>query len=443
MLRLFKQAGWNIAYKKSNLIASQSLLYQGFISNSLRMMYYTSGDKQSKYLNSLRNMLAEHNHEGSIHVKIAASVLGKIQSLKKSHGSVVSVIPRNTYNELGRQVIIHGWNSKVTFRKGLQELEFFLHHLHTFNGKAISNAKLGAMTVTQREVGRMINNIKQTAIPIPNLLLTDASEERAFSLFHGEIVELQNYEFNSDEKTLSSGHRELLALISFMQYNISINKKFSAPIIYWETDSQLCYYFLHHGSKNSDTQKQIVKVKLMEIQLAVTIIPVWTRRSHCRMLIADEGSRFSSDSDLWGIPRFMLNSIFSYFNCEPTVDGFANHTNRICTKYISKFLDNENMAIDFFSHSPSEKEVYYLCPPVSKIGRTIRKIESTVGPLYILVCPMWTSASWWPLLHNGSSYQKLIRALFIFDCKPDLFHNMEVDTIFSKSMKFIAFLMHH
>ena len=443
MIRLFNQAGWNISYKKSHLIASQSIVYQGFISDSIRMQYFTSSDKQTKYLNSLRNMLAEHNHEGSIPAKMAASVLGKIQSLKKSHGAIVAVIPRNTYNELGRQVILYGWNTKVTFVRGIPEMEFFLHNLDKFNGKAISNARIGAMTVTQQEVIKMVNNIKDTAIPIPNLLLTDASDKRAFSLFHGEIVELQNYEFDSNEQQLSSGHRELLALVSFLQYNISIDRKFQFPIIYWETDSQLCYYFLHHGSKNYNTQQSLIKVKQMEIQLGITVIPIWTRRSHCRMLLADEGSRFSSDTDLWGIPRFMINSIFLYFNCEPTVDGFANHSNKICTKYISKFLDNDNLAIDFFSHTPNESEIYYLCPPVAKIGRTIRKIESTVGPLFILVCPMWTSASWWPLLHNGKSYHELIRAIYIFDCKPVLYHNLEVDNIFKKSMKFIACLMHH
>jgi hypothetical protein len=443
VLRLFQQAGWNIALDKSHLVASQSLLYQGFISNSVRMMYFTSADKQTKYLNSLNLLLTEHHQKGSVQARTAASVLGKLQSLKKSHGSIISVVPRNTYCELGHQVIENGWESRIKLNRGVKELQFLLENLHRFNGKAIANAKIGAMTITQQEVAKIVKNVILSDQPVENLLVSDASDNKTFTLFHGEIVEMINYDFQEDEKALSSAHRELIALKTFLRYNIDINRTFNDKVIYWETDNQSCFFFMHHGSKNPNIQNDILQIKEYEVQIGVTVIPLWTRRSHCRIMLADEGSRFSADLDSWGIPDFMLKSICQYFQVKPSIDGFADHFNARCPTYISKYLNNDNIAIDFFAHEPIKDAVYYLCPPCSKIGTVIRKIEESKNSIFILVIPWWPSASWWPLIHDGQNYHPLAKGIYIFNCKPNLYHNVDIDSIFKSSMKFIALLLYN
>ena len=425
------------------LIASQQALYQGFISDSQKMLYTTSNDKQTKILNSIQLLINQHNKDGFIPAKMAASVLGKVQSLKRSHGSIVSVIPRCAQNELGKQVLEKGWNVNISFSKGIDEFQFFLQNLHLFNGKAIALAKAGAQTVSQQEVAKILRNITDTSLPIPGLLISDASADRSFCLYHGNIVELISCDFTNDQKLLSSGFRELLAVITFLQYQKSVNKTFSRPIVYWETDSQLSYFYLHHGSRNAHIQSHIIQIKRLELELGVTIIPVWTKRSHCRIMLADQGSRFSADLDDWSIPKFMLSSIFTYFNCEPSIDGFASDKNSVCNKYVSKYLDNNNICINFFAHDPIEGEVYYLCPPPAVIGDTIRKIEISPGSKFILVMPMWTSAPWWPLIHDGKTYHRLVKSIFIFDCKVDIHHKPDIKTIFDKTMKFIALYMFH
>ncbi len=100
------------------------------------------------------------------------------------------------------------------------------------------------------------------------------------------------------------------------------------------------------------------------------------------------------------------------------------------------------MAIGFFSHNPDKDLTYFLCPPVSQIGFTIRKIELHPST-YIFIVPYWTSAPWWPLIHNGQHYHSLTKAIYLFEAKPLLFHDLKIDSIFNKTMKFVALLLKH
>ena len=409
------------------------------------MAYYTRADKQTKYLNNLNLLLQKHYSDGQVPAKMAASVLGKIQSLKKSHGNIVSILPRNTYNELGHTVIRNNddWDCDVTFVEGLPELEFLLKNLHLYNGKAISNSKQGGQTITQSEVAKIVHNVLHTNKPVDNLLISDASDRQVFTFYHGDVIELNNYEFSVDEQKFSSGRRELIGLVSFLQYSKSIDRKFKYPLLYWETDSQISYYYLVHGSRKTLIQNIILQVKSLEIELGITVIPLWTSRAHFRIKLADDGSRLSTNTDKWGVPKFLLNSVFTYFSHFPDIDAFADKQSAICKQYISEFLDSDNFAINFFSHSPQSGKCYFLCPPTSLIGPTIRFIEDNSGPIYILLVPMWTSSPWWTLLHTGQNYHVLVKAIHIFVAKPILYHSLNIDSIFSKSMKFIALLMKH
>ena len=124
VLLLIQLAGFNINFAKSKLISTKSLHYQGFILNSAELLYLASVDKESNYRARIRILLVLHQKDGKVPCLLAASVLGSVQSLRKSHGSIVNIIPRSSQNELGRQVIKGDWNSNVTFSAGLKEFIF-------------------------------------------------------------------------------------------------------------------------------------------------------------------------------------------------------------------------------------------------------------------------------------------------------------------------------
>ena len=119
-----------------------------------------------------------HKSEGSVPAKHAASVLNKLQSLRRSHGSIVIILPRNSYNELGKTIINNGddWNCRVTFCDGIKEN--IAKHLSYYNKKAITGYKEGSQTIYQKEVKEIIKQITDTDLPTPNLLISDAFESK-------------------------------------------------------------------------------------------------------------------------------------------------------------------------------------------------------------------------------------------------------------------------
>ncbi len=69
------------------------------------MLYFATLDKESSCRIKIKNLIDLHQSNGEVPCLMAASVLGSVQSLRKSHGSIVNIIPRSLQNELGRQVI--------------------------------------------------------------------------------------------------------------------------------------------------------------------------------------------------------------------------------------------------------------------------------------------------------------------------------------------------
>ena len=105
VLLILQLAGFNINWKKSQLVPSKLLHYQGFLLDSSKMLYFATLDKESSCRMKIKNLIDLHQSNGEVPCLMAASVLGSVQSLRKSHGSIVNIIPRSLQNELGRQVI--------------------------------------------------------------------------------------------------------------------------------------------------------------------------------------------------------------------------------------------------------------------------------------------------------------------------------------------------
>ena len=134
-------------------------------------------------------------------------------------------------------------------------------------------------------------------------------------------------------------HKELLATLKFMKHCKETKTKFNSSIICWQTDSKNNFSFLSKGSRKPRIQEDIVKIKYLELELGITIIPIWTPRSHSRLILADLGSKFNQSSDECGIFRNGLRQIFSKFKLNPTIDRFALEANSIC-KHFFLFIFN-------------------------------------------------------------------------------------------------------
>ena len=436
VLHVFQLAGYSIQWKKTDMTPRQSTTYQGFITDTVHMRYFVQIEKFSIVQALIEETLFKMQEPGKLfRVRELASILGKIHSLSRSHGAIVSVMTRHTQHVVGKQVFKNGWESSISLDEHCRtELSFLRDNLIKFNGKLIPVTKEANKTVGHQEVSHFIKQVCYSEELLPDLVVSDASESHAFVFHKDQFIKVQDFEFDEYETTLSSGHRELLATLKYLEHCKKTKFQFTSPIIYWQTDSKNNFSFLTKGSRKPRIQKDIVKIKFLELEMGITIIPIWTPRSHSRIILADLGSKFSQSSDEWGVSRNRLKQIFSQFNVSPTIDAFASEVNSVCSRFFSKIPQNNCSGINFFAQKMEANQVYFCCPPVKEIIFTFKKLIHSPNIVAILIIPAWPSANFWTFLHNGKTFRSEIKDVIIFD--PEFLVFNHVNSIFSRKPKF-------
>ncbi len=129
-----------------------------------------------------------------------------------------------------------------------------------------------------------------------------------------------------EERRLSSGQRELLAVrktLEYYQRTRATNNK--ATNIYWLTDSQNLTTFLTKGSGKRHIQKLIFEVMVLCKKLSLRIIQIHLLRDDPRIKLADDGSKTTGMDD-WQIDDETFQKSNRRFNF--TIDMFASDRNR-------------------------------------------------------------------------------------------------------------------
>ena len=91
-----------------------------------------------------------------------------------------------------------------------------------------------------------------------------------------------------------------------------------------------------------------------------------------------------------------------------TIDGFATSENKRMKKFFSKYPQVGTSGLDFFSMELLEGEVYWLCPPVKEVVRTINRIRTCGSEIKAIISfPNWKGADFWPkLLQNRQTWKR-------------------------------------
>jgi hypothetical protein len=202
---------------------------------------------------------------------------------------------------------------------------------------------------------------------------------------------------NEDERMLSSGHRELLAVAKTMEYYEQTGTfTTKATNIYWLTDSQNLVTFLTKGSGKRHIQKDVFQIMIRCKRLNTRIIPIHLLRDDPRIKIADDGSK-TTDTDNWQVDdqTFQRNRTRFKF----TIDLFASDRNSKCQRFYSNFFCPGTSGIDAFSDSWDD-EVAWICPPIQEIIRIVRRLKTsrTTGILFV---PKWKTADYWVEIFNN------------------------------------------
>ena len=415
-LLVLQLAGWNIQWKKCVLIPSQQLAHLGFVTDTVAMRYTVAEEKISVLKLCISDILKYYFGNVPVPAKLVATVLGKIVSMKRSHGDILSVMSRSCQHELGVHVLKHGWNTSLRITpKIVTELSFVLDTLDSGNGQPIFTAAAMAHTVELIEAEKYIAAVQNSDQNIENLFVSDASESHAFVYSaDGNFSYVQEFEFSAAQRELSSGHRELLAIKFTLESDHVKFLKFTHGKVYWQTDSQNVFRFLRRGSRQSVIQSDIVAIKRIEKELCIKIVPVWTPRDHGRLVLADIGSKFSRSTDEWSADRHNIQIVLDYFGFMPTVDAFASSHNTVCQKYFSLIPQTGSAGVNFFAQNLSQAEKYFCCPPVSLIVPCFQTLVASPGIHALLLIPDWSGQPFWPFLFNGTQRQPQIRDVFRF-----------------------------
>jgi hypothetical protein len=220
-------------------------------------------------------------------------------------------------------------------------------------------------------------------------------------------------QLSPEQTVLSSGHRELLAVKLSLQAKLNSSGPWDSWVnVFWLTDSENLVCFLTKGSTKPEIQASVLQVLLIAKQLKAKLIPIHLKQNDPRIQIADAGSRVR-DSDDWSLDEFSFHCLQNQFG-PFSLDAFADSSNAKAAHFFSDFLCPGTWGINAFAHSWDGHQVW-LCPPVSKILQTIRKLNKSrlTG---VLIVPNWKSADFWPILFPKSNLRlpiiKEIREIF-------------------------------
>ena len=197
------------------------------------------------------------------------------------------------------------------------------------------------------------------------------------------------------QTTMSSGFRELLAVKLALQARLRTKGPWEeATNVFWLTDSENLVVFLNKGSAKRLVQDLVLEIMDLAKQLNIMVLPIHLRREDPRIQMADAGSRIR-DSDVWSLDSGSFTQLDKKFG-PFTIDLFADSSNAKASRFYSDFLCPGTLGIDAFTHS-WQGENAWICPPVSKIMKVIRKLKQS-RLTALLVVPAWQSADFWPVL---------------------------------------------
>ena len=411
-------AGWNLSWDKCQIIPDHVMVYQGFIIDQARSEYRLPEEKRG-FLVQLAQEFLDHAKKGRlVQAKDMAGLLGKLIACRRSHGQVMSVALRYSQNLLGRAVMNRGpdfdpdWEVSVRLNnQAIREIEFAKNRLEVANGHPFPARKEFEVLNKTGEIFRAEEGLSQGYTDY-QVIASDASDKIAFVYEAGHFRMVENFYFSEEESMISSGHRELLSILKTLESRRDYFQK-SEKRIFWITDSQNVFYFMKRGSAKEDIQRDILRIKELESELGIYLTVIWAPRGTRTISWADAGSRMHKSTDEWSIDRKSYFKIIRSIGVEPTIDGFASRINTKCDRFFSKFPQLYADGVDFFAQTLSDREVYWLCPPPSKLAELLRHMDNQSIHLEAYISfPEWPSSNFWPMLIKGDRFVSEVAAVF-------------------------------
>jgi hypothetical protein len=442
-LTVLQLCGWNIQWKKTSTEAVQSLLHLGFVTDSVQLRYFLPVEKEKIVMQMLRQTIEQACQGKKVAALEMAKLLGKLNSMRRSHGPGLGVLTRTCQHLLGASVEEAGWQTEVQLTyEAVRELTMLVDCLESLNGQHIFSTDARSKIFELSETDRLTQLIRTTDEQLQNLFVSDASDSHVFIYrADGTFQFVKEFEFTETESSASSGYRELLAVQKTLESDPGQFAEFSGGVVYWQTDSKNCYSFLSRGSRVTDVQSLVMDIKHRERKLDIKIIPVWTPRSHERIVLADLGSKMSSSTDEWCIDREDLSTVFSVLKYTPDFDCMATRSNSVCKRFYSKIPQIGSQGVNFLCQDLRTDCNYFCCPPIKMVGQVVRHLLEKKNVNCLLVLPVWPSAVFWVSLHQNSTFCNAVVKTHKF--QPKFFMSNGAQSLFARNPHFemIAYVL--
>ena len=240
-------------------------------------------------------------------------------------------------------------------------------------------------------------------------LISDASDMSSF-IFNADSSCYMHKEFifSPTEILMSSGQREMLALLKLLETKPDYFKELEGNIIVWLTDSRNACKFLRNGSRIPQINNDVLKIKTLEANYKIKIVVTWVPRTNALIQMADLGSRLKKSTDEWSISEFDFAKIEEYFQVEFSIDAFATSSNAKCEIFYSPIPMEDSSGIDFFNQEIQSDKFYWICPPVSLLSATIKHLKRKRHVKGVLFFPCWKLETFCYELCENFHFQKFV-----------------------------------
>ena len=409
-LEVLQSCGWNVQWLKTSTTAEQRHLHLGFYTDTVSMRYFFPDQKQQVVLDQLLQCLSGAEMGQPIRAKELAQLLGRLNSMRRSHGDIVGVMSRCCQHQLGCIVMELGWHSKLWLCGDARyELLYLWKHLAAFNGQHIMTAAAKSMVVSLQQQEKELIQVLEGVEPMENLYTVSLTDGQAVMLrMDGSFQQVLDMEVGTQQRSVSSGFKELQLVRHSLEQFPEQFRKHAGGRVYWQTDSYNCFMFIKKGSKIPVVQQEVAKVKWLERQLDVELLPVWIPGDEGKLLRADLGCQGSTSTDEWGVDRRDLQLILAECGFEPEVDCMASNSNSICKQFFSHRPQVGAAGVNFFCQQLLQGVKYYCCPPVKLITRAVGHLTSAKGVEAVLVVPAWESAAFWVVLQQLAEFRAAV-----------------------------------
>lgn len=303
--------------------------------------------------------------KSSIAARQLAGLVGTIVSMGLALGPVSRLWTRAMYRDI---LSAEFWSQRIALSpEALREVQFWKESFEECHGQPIwkANPKIDVLSYS------------------------DASD----SGWGGYCVNVAGSEvagsWSEAESKESSTWRELRGTRLVL---MSLGEQLTGKTVRHRTDNTNVEHILKVGSPKPNLHLEAVAIYTLCRQHQIHLEPEWIPREFNQE--ADELSRLASKDD------YMLNpNIFAALDLlwgPHTIDRFSTFRTRQIPRFCSRWLNPCTEGVDAFTLSWSG-ENNWIFPPPYLIPRVLQHLKHG-REFGTLIIPLWTSASWWPLV---------------------------------------------